>query len=270
MIKHLLLAAAFCASTIGPARAAGDVPSTDAIADISILPGWRTESGTHMTALRIQLAPGWKTYWRAPGDAGIPPQFDWTGSRNLHGVTFHWPVPTVFDQNGMRTIGYSGELVLPIELTPEDAGGAIALRADVAIGVCYDVCVPMQVQVAANLGRVGQSDPRIHAAINDRPFTEAEAGVAKARCAVEPIRDGMRVTASLALPSLGPGEIAIFEHSNQRIWVAEASTRRQGGTLTAVTDMVAPTNKPFSLDRSQIRITVLGNGRAVDIIGCTG
>ncbi|MEJ6478965.1 MAG: protein-disulfide reductase DsbD family protein, partial [Octadecabacter sp.] len=81
----------------------------DGVAAFDILPGWRTDRGTHMVAVRISLAPGWKTYWRAPGDAGIPPQFQWDGSQNINAAQFHWPIPEVMNQNGMRSIGYHGD-----------------------------------------------------------------------------------------------------------------------------------------------------------------
>ncbi|MEM1388652.1 MAG: protein-disulfide reductase DsbD domain-containing protein [Pseudomonadota bacterium] len=242
----------------------------DAIADISLLPGWRSESGAHITALRVALAPGWKTYWRAPGEAGIPPRFDWSGSSNMKAVAFHWPVPKVHEQNGMTTFGYETLFILPIELTPERNGEPIAVRASVELGVCLDICVPVSVRVDADLGLGGQPDARIRSAINDRPFTAAEASVAEARCAIEPIKDGMRVKATVTMPSLGPGEVAVFEHRDQRIWIAEAVVARDGRSLTAVTEMVPPSNKPFSLNRSDLLITVFGNGQAVEIEGCTG
>ena len=65
-------------------------------------------------------------------------------------------------------------------------------------------------------------------------------------------------------------EIAIVELPDQSIWVSEARTRRQGRSLTAVADIVPPKGKPFVLDRSQLRFTVLGAGRGVDILGCRG
>jgi DsbC/DsbD-like thiol-disulfide interchange protein len=54
---------------------------------IRILPGWSRDDGSHMAALHLILAPGWKTYWRAPGDAGIPPMMDLEGSDNLSDIT---------------------------------------------------------------------------------------------------------------------------------------------------------------------------------------
>lgn len=256
---------------LGSAAVAGSGGfSPDDVARFDILPGWRTESGTHMTALRITLAPGWKTYWRAPGDSGIPPRFDWERSENLSAVQFHWPTPDVFHLNGMTTVGYKHELVLPIELTPHRPGQDIAMRAEIELGVCQDICMPVSVRVSADLQGAGASDPRIHAAIKDRPATAREAGLRDIRCSVQPVSDGLRVTALIDMPKLGKGEIAVFELPDQSIWVAEAQANRQGRTLTAVTEMVPPGNAPFLLDRSTLRITVLGAGRAVDIMGCPG
>jgi len=157
-----------------------------------------------------------------------------------------------------------------MELTPGAHGGDIRIQADVEIGVCQDICIPMSARISARLGSSTRPDARITAAISDRPATAREAGLKTAKCAVEPISDGLRVTATLDMPSLGRGEIAIFEHPDPTIWVAEAAATRTGPTLTAVTEMVPPSSKPFTLDRSKLRITVLGAGRAVDIWGCTG
>ncbi|MCG6904542.1 MAG: hypothetical protein LJE68_17875 [Rhodobacter sp.] len=270
MLKKLF-SALIALQMLGSAALAGSGGfSPDDVAGFEILPGWRTENGTHMTALRITLAPGWKTYWRAPGEAGIPPRFDWAGSSNLSGVVFHWPTPDVFHQNGMRAVGYKTELVLPIELTPIRKGQPITLRAAVELGVCQDICMPISVRVAADLPSSGRSDPRIRAAIDARPATSREAGMRSISCSVEPISDGLRLTARIDLPSVGRDEIAVFELPDQTIWVAEAETSRNGRTLTAVTDMVPPASGPFLLDRSQVRITVLAGHRAVDIWGCNG
>ena len=78
------------------------------------------ESGDLSLGLEMQLKEGWKTYWRAPGDAGIPTQFDFDGSRNIVSYRTHWPVPEVFWQNGMRSIGYDTEVVLPLRLQTGD------------------------------------------------------------------------------------------------------------------------------------------------------
>lgn len=265
-----LTALACAAGVFGPAAKAGSgFPDPYEVAQFTILPGWRTPEGTHMAGLRITLAPGWKTYWRAPGDAGIPPELDWSGSRNLAEVAFHWPVPEVFHQNGLRSIGYAGEVLLPMELVPAGPG-AIGLSAELSIGVCEDVCMPMHVRLRAELTPGARPDPRIGAALRDRPMTEAEAGVASVRCTIEPIDDGLRMRAEIAMPALSGDEVAVFETADPRIWVSESVVSRQGGALLAETDMVPPNGKPFFLNRSDVRITVIGGDSAVDIRGCKG
>jgi DsbC/DsbD-like thiol-disulfide interchange protein len=125
-------------------------------------PGWRTPQGTQMAALHLILAPGWKTYWRAPGDAGIPPEFDWRGSQNIAGVSYFWPRPQVFDLNGMRTIAYKNELVLPIEFQLASPGGTTHVVGKIDIGVCDEICVPISLNVSAELtDRCSRNDPLI-------------------------------------------------------------------------------------------------------------
>lgn len=271
MQKLLTLIALFSMAFGVPAATAGNHGlNLEDVAQFEILPGWRTKSGSHMTALRVRLAPGWKTYWRAPGEGGIPPRFDWERSENLSGVAFHWPAPDVFYQNGMRSVGFETELILPIELFPQRRNTGIAMRADLEIGVCEVVCIPVGVRIAADISGAGATDARILAAIQSQPTKARAAGMRAIACRIDPISDGLRLTARIQMPSVGPDEVTVFELPDQTIWVAEAVTERAGGTLTAMTEMVPTSGRPFALDRSQVKITVLSGGRAVEIDGCVG
>ena len=144
-IAARIAAAATCVFLSAPVSHAQEVPEN--VLRAEVLSGWRTESGSQMAALHLVLAPGWKTYWRAPGESGIPPQFDWTGSQNIADAIFHWPKPEVFDLNGLRTIGYKGELVLPIELRPVVADAPMLAKAQIDLGVCDEICIHMQVDI---------------------------------------------------------------------------------------------------------------------------
>jgi DsbC/DsbD-like thiol-disulfide interchange protein len=268
--RPTLLFALAALGLAGSACAEGNGGPTTDMAEVSVLPGWRTAGGSHMAALHVALAPGWKTYWRAPGDGGIPPRFGFSGSRNLAGVRFHWPRPQVYEINGLRSIGYDGELVLPMELIPERAGEPIRLRGEVELGVCQEICVPTSALLAADLPAAGAEDARILAALSDRPATAGEAGVAGVRCEIEPIRDGLRLTAWIEMPPVGGDEVAVFELPDQSIWISESTGGRDGGRLTASSDLVPPAGAPFALDRSTVRITVLGESRAVEVEGCPG
>lgn len=266
MIRTLPLAAAI--ALLGLSAPIANATSQADVLAAELLPGWRTAQGTHMTALHLRLAPEWKTYWRAPGDAGIPPQFDWTGSENLESVRFHWPVPTVFSLNDMQSIGYEDDLVLPMELIARDPKAPIKLRATIDLGICRNVCLPASLDLSADLPASGHPDPVITAALADRPASAHEAGLLAIRCQIDPIADGLRVTAEIDIPSSGGTETAVFEMTDPSIWISEASAQREGGRLTAITEMVASSGTPFALDRSAIRVTILGRDRAVDISGC--
>lgn len=260
-MRHLPLLLALCPAQV-LAFSQEDVLRGD------IRPGWTTEAGTRMTALHLTLAPGWKTYWRSPGDAGIPPAFDWTGSENLRAVAFHWPRPHVFELNGMKTVGYHDALVLPIEVTPVDPGLPVRLKGTVDLGVCSDICIPASLAFDSVMEGKGSPDPMIDAALSDRPVTARQAGLTGIGCAVDPISDGLRITATMALPAAGGEETVVFESATSGIWVSEASATRSGGTLTAAADMVPPQGAPFALDRSAVTVTVISETRAVEIRGC--
>jgi len=272
MITHFLSAltlAATLAAFPNAGQASSDSLDLDDIAKVDILPGWRTKSGRHMAAVRIRLASGWKTYWRAPGDAGIPPRFDWAGSDNLAAVEFHWPTPTVFRDNGTRVIGYKNEVIIPLELTPANAGKEmIALRGQMELGVCEEICVPIQVDLKANLSNTGSKNADIQASLTNRPVVASGAGVKSVTCQVDPISDGLRLTAHIAIPKTGGDEVAVVEFADQNVWMSQAVTKREGQYLIATTEMVPPSAAPFMLNRSDIRITILGENLAVDISGC--
>lgn len=243
--------------------------NSDDVVSVELRPGWRTEQGTHMAALHITLADGWKTYWRAPGELGIPPRFDWSGSRNIAAVRLHWPRPVVFDQLGANSIGYDGELVLPMEFTLRDSDNDARLTTFIEIGVCETICVPVSLEISADLPRAGgKPDPKITAALADRPQPAGAAGLRHVSCGMEMIAEGIRMTAQLDMPRISQTETAVFELSDRSVWISDSQTERNGDVLTAQADFIPDRNGAFALDRSDLRITILGRDSAVELRGC--
>ncbi len=103
---------------------------------------------TVLLGLHIRLQPGWKTYWRSPGDAGYPPRPDWSGSDNLASVTTAWPAPERFSVAGLDTIGYRDEVVLPLTVALARPGEALTARADVDYMICDEICIPFTAAVS--------------------------------------------------------------------------------------------------------------------------
>ncbi len=240
----------------------------DDVLAAALLPGWQMESGAHMAALELVLAPGWKTYWRSPGDSGIPPSFDWSGSTNVKSVRLHWPSPTVFHTNGLQSIGYHDRLVLPVEVTAIDPAKPIRLSARVDLGICDEICLPASLSLSSDLVAPGAGDLQISAALDQRAFTAAEARVSGIACTVEPIADGLRLTAAIRLPRQGLEEVVAFETTDPSVWIAESTERREGDQLIAVTELVDRSGAPFALDRSAMTVTILAAGGAVELRGC--
>lgn len=108
------------------------------------------------TGVLIELAPGWKTYWRMPGESGIAPEFNWTPSRPAK-VEVAFPTPARHVDASGEAVGYESEVLLPVTVTPEKPEG-LDLNLDLFFAVCKDICVPAQAQAAITLGTDGR-DP---------------------------------------------------------------------------------------------------------------
>jgi DsbC/DsbD-like thiol-disulfide interchange protein len=252
-----------------PAAAQFEGRTVDEVVQVSLIEGWRLENGRHMAGIQIELAPGWKTYWRAPGEGGVPTVLRLRSAEGIDGMAIHWPRPEVFFTNGIRSIGYRDDVVLPVEFALSGAGPH-RLEGRLEFGVCLDVCMPVTLDLSGELLPDTTRDSDIGIALSDRPLSAVEAGAGDARCTVEPISDGLRVTVTATVPSTGNDETLVVEHRDPQIWVSEAMTQRNGSTVTGIADVVPSDHGPFAMNRSDLRITLIGTQMAVELDGCRG
>jgi DsbC/DsbD-like thiol-disulfide interchange protein len=235
-----------------------------------ILQGWILPDGNRIAAIRMTLKPGWKTYWRAPGDMGIPPHFDWSASKNLSAVAVEWPAPTVFREKNLTTIGYKDQVILPLVISVPEKGAPVMLETTIDMGVCSDICVPAELRLKGLIDTSAtRATPAIAASLAQRPFSAKEGGVAKATCKLAFKEGNLELETTITLPHAGGQELVVIEAGQPDIWVSEADTTRQGDKLVSRVDMAHSSGGPVALNRSQIRMTVLGSKHAVDIVGCT-
>jgi DsbC/DsbD-like thiol-disulfide interchange protein len=121
--------------------------------------------------IAIQLQPGWKTYWRNPGDSGVPPRFDFSKSENVEAVTVLWPAPMKFDDGaGGISLGYKQQVVLPLRIVAKDADKPLTLRADISYAVCEKLCVPVEANAELGFASVASTeDGALSAALDTVP-----------------------------------------------------------------------------------------------------
>src|SRR5690348_3357395 len=136
----------------------------DARASLRLVAGSRTNDATALAGIEIKLAAGWKTYWRYPGDSGVPPRFDFAGSENVKSIEIAWPAPHRFIDESGTTIGYKDDVIFPLHIVPQDAAKPALLRLKADYAVCEKICIPVEGSTELRLdGRRSELDSRLAA-----------------------------------------------------------------------------------------------------------
>ncbi len=110
-----------------------------------------TDPDAVILGIHIRMQPGWETYWRSPGDAGVPPDFFFDDTENIDELYVDWPLPTKKVTAGMTTYVYQGEVLLPITVYPHDRTQPIKLRMKITYAACRDVCMLEEADLALDV-----------------------------------------------------------------------------------------------------------------------
>src|SRR5438132_9257019 len=142
----------------------------DAHSAVRLLAGSRS-GGVLLGGIAIQLEPGWKTYWRTPGDSGVPPRFDFSKSDNVEAVTVLWPAPMKFDDGaGGFSLGYKKQVVLPLRIIAKNNDKPVTLRAHISYAVCDKLCIPIEASSELTFASVASTeDGNLAAALDSVP-----------------------------------------------------------------------------------------------------
>jgi DsbC/DsbD-like thiol-disulfide interchange protein len=142
----------------------------DAHSAVRLLAGSRS-GGVLLGGIAIQLQDGWKTYWRTPGDSGVPPRFDFSKSDNVEAVTVLWPAPMKFDDGaGGHSLGYKKQVVLPLRIVAKNSDKPVTLRAQVSYAVCDKLCIPVEASSELTFASVASTeDGNLSAALDAVP-----------------------------------------------------------------------------------------------------
>jgi DsbC/DsbD-like thiol-disulfide interchange protein len=188
IMSRFLLAAlagvALALTSIDPAAGQGPAPLASPWVDLNkarvrLLAGAAAAKGarSYLAAVEVTLDEGWKTYWRNPGDAGVPPIFDWMGSSNVGAIKVLYPAPKRLREAAAETIGYMQAVLFPVEVTPQDAKKPVVLKLLLEFGICREICIPAQAAMSLEIparALAGEPPPAAVAALARVPRTQAE------------------------------------------------------------------------------------------------
>lgn len=225
LVAHFFLAS--------PANAAASAWTSTEGAAIRIVAAKPMSDGTIPAILDVRLKPGWKTYWLEPGASGIAPQLTVPPES---GVTFsgiRFPVPRHFEDGDVRFTGYDHSVAFPLKLKTENAGGDIKLKASVFLGVCKDICIPVQAELDVALPARMVDNPLEKARIDDavaalpsEPSETFRVASASFDAATMKMRLAMTVPAGIEMPELFLAGPPNYDFGNPE------NIQRNGNTMT--------------------------------------
>ncbi|GAC1332988.1 MAG: protein-disulfide reductase DsbD family protein [Bradyrhizobium sp.] len=142
----------------------------DSHSAVRLLAGSRS-GAVLLGGIAFQLQPGWKTYWRTPGDSGVPPRFDFSKSENIEAVTVLWPAPATFDDGaGGHSLGYHDQIILPLRIVAKNADKPVTLRAAINYAVCEKLCIPVEANAELPITSIASTeDSALFAALDTVP-----------------------------------------------------------------------------------------------------
>jgi DsbC/DsbD-like thiol-disulfide interchange protein len=217
--------------------------------------------GTLSMGVEIALEPGWKTYWRHPGDAGLPPEIDFSGSTNLVGATIDFPAPRRFVDGGSTSIGYGGSVVLPVHLKPEDPALPVMVDARILYGACKELCVPASATARLMVSQATRADPAAAALLAAATATVPTAPTDDLDVTAVAPTDDPHVLLVTATVAAGAGEVDLFAEGP-----GEAFPR-----LPVRLDTTDPTHPqwqvrldPHGPATGRVRFTLVAGDRAVE------
>ena len=248
------------------ARAEDSSPwQRDGHSAVRLLAGSRS-GAVLLGGIGFQLQPGWKTYWRTPGDSGVPPRFDFSKSENIEAVTILWPAPTKFDDGaGGHSLGYKNQIVLPLRIVAKNADKPVTLRAGINYAVCEKLCIPVEANTELAFASVASTeDSALFAALDTVP-KPASIGDPNPLTIRDVTRDGKSsVLVDVATPDAR--EVSLFVEGPTPDWALPVPTLLEPSPpgvkrFSFELDGLPPGAKP---EGAALKLTLVGGDRAYE------
>jgi len=217
----------------------------------------------HRAGIEIRLAPGWKTYWRYPGDSGIPPRFDFSQSKNVKSVTVRYPAPHRLTDESGTSIGYKGGVVFPLDIVPQNAAQPVMLAVKADYAVCEKICIPAEGKAELSVtGKPGAQDGWLKQH-DDLVPVAAKIGAAEPLAVRAVKREDKRILVDVA----APGAIELFAEGPAADWALPVPAPIEGAPagqqrFAFELDGLPPNTKP---DGAILTLTAVSGGQAIEV-----
>ena len=217
----------------------------------------------HRAGIEIRLAPGWKTYWRYPGDSGVPPRFDFSGSTNVKSVTVRYPAPRrLTDENG-TSIGYKGSVVFPLDVVAENTARPVALVLKADYAICEKICIPAEGSAELSVtGKPGAQDGWLK---QNEALVPAAAQIGDG--APLAVRAVTREDKHIFVDVAAPGAVELFAEGPAADWALPVPVPVEGAPagqqrFVFELDGLPPNTRP---DGATLALTAVSGGQAIEV-----
>jgi suppressor for copper-sensitivity B len=261
MAALALISAVFSAVAAAQDRSYAQAPARKPDIKADLLSGNSEAGGRELwIGVRLNLGSGWKTYWKSPGDGGLPTEFDWSGSSNIVDAEVNWPAPSRLSILGFETIGYAEKVLFPVRIKVRDPGVETRIGLKLAIYACSTICVREERTLGATIrpGASGDSPTIIDAWRSRVPLATSSVlsvlSVERSRTGPASLRIEVASTRPLLEPDVfvesdppvsGDRPIVTFEQGNRATLIVNLpgetaeSLRARPVTATVVSDDAA-------------------------------
>jgi suppressor for copper-sensitivity B len=225
----------------------------------------------YQAGLHIRLEPGWKTYWRTPGDSGVPTVVDWSASENISVTGMMWPVPHRTVVAGYQSFVYQDEVVLPVSVVSKGPGEKIRMVADVNYAVCREICVPLHAALSLDLkqGTPGRGD-KVHRRLLEKyrklvPVNRNLPGLSLASVVLVEGSGSQTLKVKIETDSKLVHPDIFIEAPQPFAFTVPAIDIDPSGKQATFTFVVSSGRKKLSLAGIEILVTVAEAGQAIEI-----
>lgn len=184
-----------------------------------------------LAGIEITLDKGFKTYWRNPGESGLPPTFDWSRSENVEHVEVRWPAPKRYEDAAGVAFVYARQVVLPLVVKPAAANKPVRLSVTIDYGICKDICIPAHAELDLPLSQDGPDRAAIEKAMAKVPRPQPMGAQGDLSIVSLDKQDGAKPALSVSVRAPAGAKPVLFAEAPEN-WYVSASTADASNRFT--------------------------------------